>query len=80
MLVDMLTEARTVVSLGDSITDGKGSTPGHHRRWLDSWPSDSRRTAFLDEAGISGARPLRKRMDVNALARVEQDVLSQPGV
>lgn len=81
VLVDTPAEARTVVALGDSITDGNGSTPDHDRRWPDFL---ARRLApygiAIANAGISGARLLRDGMGVNALARIEQDVLSQPGV
>jgi lysophospholipase L1-like esterase len=73
--------ARTVVALGDSITDGNGSTPDADRRWPDFL---ARRLAprgiGVANAGISGARLLADGMGVNALARFEQDVLAQPGV
>ncbi|MFC7518655.1 SGNH/GDSL hydrolase family protein [Herbaspirillum sp. GCM10030257] len=81
VLVESPVVARTVVTLGDSITDGNGSTPNHDRRWPDFL---ARRLAphgvAVANAGISGARLLRDRMGVNALARMEQDVFSQPGV
>lgn len=73
-------EARTVVALGDSITDGNGSTPGADRRWPDYL---ARRLAphgvAVANAGISGARLLRDGMGVKAADRLERDVLSQPG-
>ena len=81
VLVDAPTGVRTVVTFGDSITDGNGSTPDANRRWPDFL---ARRLApagiAVANAGISGARVLGDRMGVNALARFEQDVLSQPGV
>lgn len=81
VLVDTPDASRTVVILGDSITDGNGSTPDYDRRWPDFL---ARRLAShgvaVANAGISGARLLHDGMGVNALARVEQDVLSQPGV
>ncbi|MFC5460483.1 SGNH/GDSL hydrolase family protein [Massilia niabensis] len=70
---------RTVVAFGDSITDGNGSTPGADRRWPDFLAQRFTGVAVAN-AGISGARLLGDRMGVNALARFEQDVLSQPGV
>lgn len=70
---------RTVVAFGDSITDGNGSTPGADRRWPDFLAQRFSGVAVAN-AGISGARLLGDRMGVNALARFEQDVLSQPGV
>jgi lysophospholipase L1-like esterase len=74
-------DARTVVALGDSITDGAGSTPNANRRWPDFLAERlaGQNVAVLN-AGISGAQVLRDKMGVNALARFERDVLSQPGV
>lgn len=81
VLVEAPQATRTVVALGDSITDGNGSTPGADRRWPDFL---ARRLAdaqvAVANAGISGARLLGDRMGVNALARFEQDVLGQPGI
>lgn len=81
VLVDALPEGRTVVALGDSITDGNGSTPDADRRWSDFL---ARRLAphgiAVANAGISGARLLKDGMGESALARFDQDVLSQSGV
>lgn len=71
----------TVVALGDSITDGNGSTPGADRRWPDFL---ARRLAphgvAVLNAGISGNRLLRPGMGDSALARLDRDVLRHPGV
>lgn len=81
VLVDGKPGARTVVAIGDSITDGNGSTPDADRRWPDFL---ARRLAphgvAVANAGISGGRLLRDGMGRSALARFEQDVLAQPGV
>ena len=81
VLVDGAPGARTVVAIGDSITDGNGSTPDADRRWPDLL---ARRLAphgvAVANAGISGGRLLRDGMGQSALARFEQDVLAQPGV
>ncbi|WP_035373896.1 SGNH/GDSL hydrolase family protein [Pseudoduganella violaceinigra] len=69
---------RTVVALGDSITDGNGSTPDRNRRWPDLLSEHMDGVAVVN-AGISGARLLANGMGEKALARFEQDVLSQPG-
>lgn len=70
-----------VAAFGDSITDGNGSTPDENRRWPDYLAARlSPGGVAVINAGISGARLLGDRMGVNAAARFEQDVLSQPGV
>lgn len=73
--------ARTVVAIGDSITDGNMSTVDADARWPDFLAARlaPRNVAVLN-AGISGARMLRDRMGQNALARFERDVLAQPGI
>lgn len=73
--------ARTVVVLGDSITDGNGSTPDANRRWPDFLAERLEPHGMaVANAAISGARLLRDGMGQNALARLAHDVLSQPGV
>ncbi|MES2940604.1 MAG: SGNH/GDSL hydrolase family protein [Pseudomonadota bacterium] len=81
VLVDSARAPAAVVALGDSITDGNGSTPGADRRWPDLL---ARRLApqgvAVLNAGISGNRLLRPGMGESGLARLERDVLLQPGV
>jgi lysophospholipase L1-like esterase len=73
--------ASVVAAFGDSITDGNGSTPDQDRRWPDYLAARlSPKGVAVVNAGISGARLLGDRMGVNAAARFELDVLSQPGV
>ncbi|QGZ41214.1 lysophospholipase L1-like esterase [Pseudoduganella flava] len=73
--------AATVVALGDSITDGNGSTPDWHRRWPDQLADRLARDGIgVANAGISGARLLSARMGVKAEDRFAHDVLEQPGV
>jgi lysophospholipase L1-like esterase len=73
----------TVVTYGDSITDGVGSTPGANRRWPDVL-AERLEAAGLEyavaNAGISGNRLLSPGMGESALARLDEDVLSLPGV
>jgi lysophospholipase L1-like esterase len=78
--------AGTVVAFGDSITDGFASQVGANARWpnylarrLDA-ARGARAPAVADE-GISGNRVLHNSpcFGVNALARYQRDVLSQPG-
>ena len=77
----------TVVAFGDSITDGFQSQTGANARWpnylarrLDAATS-AQAPAVADE-GISGNRVLHNSpcFGINALARYQRDVLSQPGV
>ena len=81
--------AASVVTLGDSITDGAVSARGANRRWPDDLArrllSDPRTSslAVLNE-GIGGNRILHSDIGTNAgpgaLARFDRDVLSQAGV
>lgn len=71
-------KARSVATLGDSITDGAASTPNRNRRWPDFLAARlaARDIAVLN-AGISGGQLLNDGMGVSALARFERDVLAQ---
>jgi len=71
----------TVVAIGDSITDGNGSSIGRDQRWPDhlSRRLAPRGVAVLN-AGMAGNRLLRGGWGESALARFERDVLGQPGV
>lgn len=76
---------KAIVTLGDSITDGFGSTPDTNQRWtnllaerLQGEPGTSR-IAVLN-AGISGNSVLLDVVGTNALARLDRDVLVQTGV
>jgi lysophospholipase L1-like esterase len=82
ILVDAPKDARAIVMFGDSITDGDGSTVDGNDRWPDRLAErfaaqGGEPVAVLNE-GISGAKVLTDRMGVNALARFERDVASQP--
>jgi lysophospholipase L1-like esterase len=79
--VEAAARAGAVVVIGDSITDGNGATIDANSRWPDFLAARlaPRNVAVLN-AGISGARLLGDRMGVNALARFDRDVLSQPRV
>lgn len=87
--VDVQTNAqatsRSVVALGDSITDGHGSTVDGNTRWPDEL---ARRLAATPEMqgwgvlnqGIGGNHLLTDGLGPNALARFDRDVLAQTGV
>lgn len=77
--------ARAIVTLGDSVTDGFGSTPDTNQRWpnllaerLQSEGATSRLTVL--NAGVSGNRVLHDFVGTSALARLDRDVLVQTGV
>jgi lysophospholipase L1-like esterase len=80
-------DAGTVVTIGDSITDGYGSTPDANRRWPDVLAErlvEAHLPLGVVNAGISGNRILHDLPEAQfgpaALARFDRDVLSVPGV
>lgn len=73
--------ARAVVVIGDSITDGAAASLDTDSRWPDFLAARlAPHGVAVVNAGISGARLLSDGMGVNALARLDRDVLAQPGV
>jgi len=74
-----------IAILGDSITDGEGSTPDGNNRWPDQlarrlMARPGNHHFGVLNAGIIGNRILHDRLAPNALARFDRDVLAQPGV
>ncbi len=76
----------TVVTLGDSQTDGAHSTPDRNQRWPDHYAAalnaTSRPTGVVN-AGISANRLLTDRADIagpSALSRLDRDVFAQSNV
>jgi lysophospholipase L1-like esterase len=74
-----------IAALGDSITNGVGSTADANQRWLDDLAR--RLTAERDHLGmgvvnegLDGNRLLNDGLGPNGLERFERDVLSQPGL
>ncbi len=69
-----------VALLGDSLTDGRGSTTNGNDRWpdqlLDRLPAD---VAMINQGG-GGNRVLRDGLGPSALARLDRDILAQSGV
>lgn len=68
-----------VVMLGDSLTDGRGSTTNGNDRWPDQFADRVRHVAVLNQAA-GGNRVLNDGLGPNALARLDRDVLAQSGV
>jgi lysophospholipase L1-like esterase len=86
--VEASRDARVIVTFGDSITDGSQSTPDTNNAWpaiLATRLAADKTTANIAVAnqGIGGNRVLSDGalfQGVSALARLDRDVLSQPGV
>jgi lysophospholipase L1-like esterase len=77
--------ASAIVTLGDSITDGHGSTTNGNDRWSDDLErrlqaSPATRSLSVLNVGIGGNRLLLDGLGPNALARFDRDVLARPGV
>ena len=78
-------DVAVVATLGDSITDGDGSTPHTYNSWPDHFAARAstrtrgRRIAVVNGA-ISGNQILRDGAGSSALARFDRDVLSTPGL
>ena len=74
-------KARSIVALGDSITDGYGVQPNTNLRWTDGLIERLKgKNLGVLNLGIGGNRVLLDGLGPNALARFERDVLSQAGV
>ena len=75
----------SVAILGDSITDGRGSTTNGNDRWPDllmrriESNAETRGIGVLNQ-GIGGNRLLRNGLGPSALARFDRDVIAQTGV
>lgn len=77
--------AAAIVTLGDSITDGRGSPTNGNGRWPDylarRLQADRRtRSIAVLNAGIGGNCVISGGLGPSALARFDRDVLAQPGV
>ena len=81
--------AGTVVVLGDSITDGVGSTPDRNARWPDALATrlqahPSTASIAVVNAGIAGNRLLNDGkppfVGPSTLSRFERDALNTPGL
>jgi lysophospholipase L1-like esterase len=77
--------AGTVVALGDSITDGHGTTTNGNDRWTDVLAqrlqgSPDTRKVGVSNQGIGGNHLLTDGLGPNALARFDRDLLGPAGV
>ncbi len=76
--------AKAIVVLGDSISDGVGSTAGANKRWPDLLAERLNARGGgthwgVVNHGISGNRVLAEGAGPSALTRLDRDVLSVPG-
>lgn len=78
-------ECRAIVALGDSITDGRGSTTNGNNRWTDNLArrlhenTATAKVAVLNK-GIGGNAVLSGGVGPTALTRFDRDILEQSGV
>ena len=79
--VEPTAPTNVVVALGDSITEGATSTNNAFRSWPDRLAERIAANHWaVVNTGISGNRLLRYGAGPSALARLDRDVLSVPGV
>ncbi|AEM50967.1 SGNH/GDSL hydrolase family protein [Stenotrophomonas maltophilia] len=79
--VEASASARSVVVIGDSITDGATASLDQDERWTDHLAARlAPHGVAVVNAGISGGRLLRDGMGKSTLARFQHDALDQPGV
>jgi lysophospholipase L1-like esterase len=75
--------AHAVVAIGDSITDGRGSTTDGNDRWTDALAARLRASGMGDvgvvNAGIGGGRLLADGLGPNLVSRFGRDVLARAG-
>ena len=72
--------AVSVVTLGDSITDGHGSTTDTNNRWPDVLAARlAKEHIGVVNRGIGGNRVLQDGLGPNVLARFDRDVVATPG-
>jgi lysophospholipase L1-like esterase len=74
-----------VAVLGDSITDGRGSPTDGNGRWTDHLARRLQKSEWAGRIGVlnhglGGNRMLKDGLGPSALARLDRDVLAQPGV
>lgn len=78
-------KTRAVAILGNSITDGRGSTTNHQNRWADNLSrallaNKATKDVAVLNLGIGGNCVLRGGLGPTASKRYERDILQQSGV
>ncbi|MCM4075960.1 SGNH/GDSL hydrolase family protein [Paractinoplanes hotanensis] len=77
--VEVESDAPALAIVGDSLTDGRGSTTDGNDRWPDQLFARAPRAAVLNQAA-GGNRVLNDGLGPNVLARLDRDVLATSGV
>lgn len=80
--IDVAGGKGAVSVIGDSITDGRGSTTNGNDRWTDALAqrfAAARMAIGVLNHGIGGGHVLLDGLGPNALSRFDRDVLAQPG-
>jgi lysophospholipase L1-like esterase len=82
--VDVMSDAKAIAILGDSITDGRGSTTNGNDRWPDALArrlqsSGATKVAVLNQ-GIGGNAVTSGGLGPTGLSRFSRDILGQDGV
>ncbi|GAA3354479.1 SGNH/GDSL hydrolase family protein [Streptomyces antimycoticus] len=76
--------AKAIVVVGDSRSDGAGSTPDTNHSWpellAERLAERGVATGYVSNQGISGNRMLNNGIGVAAAARFDRDVLATPGL
>jgi lysophospholipase L1-like esterase len=83
--VEATTPTKVIAVLGDSISDGVGSSNDANHRWPDLLAErlvarDAHKSWGIANLGISGNRLLNDGAGQSALARFDRDILSLPGL
>lgn len=78
-------DSAAIITLGDSITDGRGSTTNMNNRWPDVLArrlhaNPQTQNISVINQGVGGGRVLRDGLGTSAIARFDRDVLAQPRV
>jgi len=80
--IDVSAGKGAVTVIGDSLTDGRGSTTNGNDRWTDAlaqkFSAAGMQIGVLNH-GIGGGRVLLDGLGPNAMSRFDRDVLAQPG-
>lgn len=82
--VDAMADAKAIAVLGDSITDGRGTTTNGNNRWTDDLvrrlQASGSTKAAMANAGIGGNAVTSGGLGPTGLSRYSRDVLNQSGV